>query len=305
MNLKFNKKNKNYDTTPGAITFNNTTKMIGVANADNSITEMGGGYSSQLKWGTSNGTGTLSAGEIAIASEFGANRFAWYNPEHITIQYSRDNGSSWETQSFSDYHKQCLLTRKSMANIILGNWQSGEQFSTDWQSKVILENPINNNGLYCTIQMFLINVSTNGARGMKCRIDVTNEEGETSTLIEQEVGGWSGWNAIYTPVKFGGNRTGQLDQIYKLEFIFSCDSYSGMYATTPPQVTNIYAYSNTIWRTTNPLADWGQAYYPMDNQNVLFPGNVYVMEAYNSDHKLLFKSEVSDLIADSWTWAEY
>ena len=302
MDLKFNKKNKNYDTTPGAITFNNTTKMIGVANADNSITEMGGGYSSQLKWGTANGTGTLSAGEIAIASEFGANRFAWYNPEHITIQYSRDNGSSWETQSLSDKDKQYLLTRKNMASITLGNRQEGEQFSTDWQSKVILENPINNNDLYCRIQMFLLNISTNYSRGMKCRIDMTNGKGETSTLIEQGVSGWSGWNAIYAPVVFGGTQT---DQIYKLEFIFSCDSYSGTISSTAPQVINIYAYSNTIWGTTNPLADWGQAYYPMDNQNVLFPGNVYVMETYDSDYKLLCKSEVSDLIADSWTWAEY
>lgn len=189
-----------------------------------------------------------------------------------------------------------------MASITLGNRQEGEQFSTDWQSKVILENPINNNDLYCRIQMFLLNISTNYSRGMKCRIDMTNGKGETSTLIEQGVSGWSGWNAIYAPVVFGGTQT---DQIYKLEFIFSCDSYSGTISSTAPQVINIYAYSNTIWGTTNPLADWGQAYYPMDNQNVLFPGNVYVMETYDSDYKLLCKSEVSDLIADSWTWAEY
>lgn len=49
MNLKFNKKNKNYDTTPGAITFNNDTNMIGVANADNSITEYGGGIFQSIR----------------------------------------------------------------------------------------------------------------------------------------------------------------------------------------------------------------------------------------------------------------
>ena len=47
MNLQFKKK-RTYDTTPGTITFNDNTNMIGVANADNSISEMGGGYSSQL-----------------------------------------------------------------------------------------------------------------------------------------------------------------------------------------------------------------------------------------------------------------
>lgn len=265
---------------------------------------MGGGYSSQLDWGTSNGTGILSAGEVAIASEFGANRFAWYNPEHITIQYSRDNGSSWETQSLSDRDKEYLLTRKNMTIITLGNRQSGEQFSTDWQSKVILENPSDNNDVYCEIQMFLINVSTNYARGMKCRIDITNGEGKTSTLIEQGVSGWSGWNAIYAPFRFGGNLT-QTDQIYKLEFIFSCDSYYGTIVSSSPFVMNIFAYSSNIWKATNPLADWGQAYYPLDNKKVLFPENIYVMGKYDSDYKLLYKSEVSDLISDSWTWAEY
>lgn len=239
---------------------------------------------------------------MAIASEFGVNRFAWYNPEHITIQYSRNNGSSWETQSLSDYNKQYLLTRKNMASITLGNRQEGEQFSTDWQSKVILENPINNNDVYCEIQMFLINVSTNNARGMKCRIDGTDGNGETATLIEQNVSGWSGWNAIYAPVTFGGTQT---NRIYKLEFIFSCDSYSGTTSSSAPQVLNIHAYSNTIWKASNPLADWGQAYYPMDNKNVLFSGNIHIMGDYDGNHKLLCKSEVSDLISDSWAWGEY
>ena len=264
----------------------------------------GGGYSSQLDWGISNGTGILSAGEVAIASEFGANRFAWYNPEHITIQYSRDNGSSWETQSLSDKNKQYLLTRKNMTIITLGNRQTGELFSTDWQSKVILENPSGNNDVYCEIQMFLINVSTNYSHGMKCRIDITNGEGETSTLIEQGVSGWSGWNTIYAPIRFGGTLA-QTDQIYKLEFIFSCNSYSGTISSSAPCVMNIFAYSSNIWQATNPLADWGQAYYPLDNKKVLFPENIYVMGKHDSDHKLLYKSEVSDLIADSWTWGEY
>lgn len=158
--------------------------------------------------------------------------------------------------------------------------------------------------MYCRIQMFLINVSINYARGMKCRIDVTNGEGKTSTLIEQRIAGWSGWNAIYAPVKFGGAST-QTDQIYKLEFIFSCDSYSGTINSSAPQVLNIFAYSDAIWKTRNPLADWGQAYYPMNNKNVLFLGNIYVMGHADSNHKLLYKSEVSDLIADSWTWGEY
>lgn len=42
MDLKFKKKST-YDTTPGTITFNNSTKRIGIANSDSTITEYGGG----------------------------------------------------------------------------------------------------------------------------------------------------------------------------------------------------------------------------------------------------------------------
>lgn len=42
MDLKF-KKQQNYDKTPGTVTFNNNTKMIGVANELGDITEYGGG----------------------------------------------------------------------------------------------------------------------------------------------------------------------------------------------------------------------------------------------------------------------
>lgn len=41
MNLQFKKKST-YDTTPGIITFNDSTKRIGIANADQTISEYGG-----------------------------------------------------------------------------------------------------------------------------------------------------------------------------------------------------------------------------------------------------------------------
>lgn len=302
MQLKFSKK-RNYDTTPGTITFSTGTKMIGVAKSDSTIMEMGGGYASDLTWGNRTNTATLSAGGVAIASDFGANRFAWYDLDNITLEDSRDGGQSWTPRELNKNQKTWLTTNPGAVSLPIGNWKSGETFQSNWQSRVIFNNPAGSNTVYCKICMFLINISTQGMQPVTVKCVGTNGNNEELEFFEEEISGWSGWNTIFYNCTFGGSASqSQKSQFFKLTFTFSCEEYAG---TTAPNIMNIFAYSDTIWSAKNPLALLGHTCSPMANMNVRFPNNIYVHDNDTEEYRLTTTSDVNALITDSWTWGEY
>lgn len=262
---------------------------------------MGGGYASDLAWGNRTNAELLSAGGVAIASEFGVNRFAWYNPDDITLEDSRDGGQIWTPRELDTSQKTQLTTNQGAVSLPIGNWKSGETFDTSWQSRITFNNPAGNNDVYCKIRMFLINISTNNTNPVKCKCIKINGNDEEFIDFDESISGWSGWNTIFTNIIFGGISPNK-SRYFKLQFVFYVEEYNG---TTAPNIMNIFAYSDTIWSAKNPLARLGHAYIPMPNMDVRFPNEIYVHNSSIEANRLTTTSDVNSLITDAWTWGEY
>lgn len=305
MQLQF-KKQSTYDTTPGTVTFNTSTAQIGVG-TENGVVTMGGGDISKLRWDENSTAGTrgyLSAGDVAIASEWSSNRFVLYDTNKINIEYSRDGGKTWLDYGASDEEKFNLVSRKDIVSFYLGKWESGETFNPSWQLKVTINNPSEAIEIYGTINMFLINASTSGTvSGQKVIINGYDGNGKLiKTYIDSQWLGWSGWNSYYPDeIRFGGSSS-QVKQCFKLEFIFSVGSYTG---ETAPRIFNIFAYGTNLWTWKNYLTLWGHLYIIDKDKNACFPSSLYVNNALTPANKLLSSSEVDSKIEESWTWGEY
>ena len=59
-------------------------------------------YEANLKWGGGNFAGSFGPIDAAMVPELGANRFAFGNPEGITVEYSNDGGNTWKDYGASD-----------------------------------------------------------------------------------------------------------------------------------------------------------------------------------------------------------
>lgn len=305
MQLKF-KKQSTYDTTPGTITFNTSTSQIGVGTEDGVVT-MGGGDISKIRWDANDSAGTrgsLSAGDMAIAQEFGSNRFYFYDPSKIDVEYSRDGGKTWLDYGAPDEQKFNLTSTKGLSDeFYIGKWVSGETFNSSWRLRITFNNPIGNNEIYGSLSMFIINASTNGATGTHITLKGYNGNDQLiSTYIESNWSGWSGYNSYYpNTIMFGGSSS-QLYHCFKLEFEFWVDNYTG---TSAPLIYNIFAYGSNLWNYKNSLINWGHLYKIDINKNACFPSSLYVNNSTATANKLLSSSEVDSKIEDSWTWGEY
>ena len=67
-------------------------------------------YEANLKWGGGNFADSFGPIDGAMIPELGANRFAFGDPQGITIEYSNDGGSTWLDYEATDYEKLRLTS---------------------------------------------------------------------------------------------------------------------------------------------------------------------------------------------------
>lgn len=75
-------------------------------------------YEANLNWGGKNLVDRYSPTDAAMIPELGANRFAGLPAKAVTIEYSRDSGSTWVDYGASDSTKRALFTTST--NLIIG-----------------------------------------------------------------------------------------------------------------------------------------------------------------------------------------
>lgn len=240
---------------------------------------------------------------MAIAQEFGSNRFYFYDPSKIDIEYSRNAGETWLDYGATDKEKFDLTSMKGISRFYIGKWVSGETFDPSWRLRITFNNPIGNNEIYGSLNMFIINASTSGATGTHITLKGYNGNNQViNTYIDSNWSGWSGYNSYYPNAIIFGGGSSQLSQCFKLEFEFWVDNHTG---TSAPTILNIFAYGPNLWAYKNSLVNWGHLYKIDINKNACFPSSLYVNNVISTTNKLLSSSEVDSKIEESWTWGEY
>lgn len=233
-----------------------------------------------LEWGGANFSGSYGPIDAAMVPELGGNRLAFMPVGGITIQYSRDGGSTWTDYGASNGDKLNLFDGVG-TSLTIGKASSGSASTiatNQYQLKVSVFTGAAN--VYTTLNKFVIYVSTNGTNAnwvtIRCRTQQNYEGGvDTWVVRANKVGlsGWSGYNVInITPTTTYGNT--KSSQYGQWEFIFGCDTgatdtrYAGL------TIYKIFGYGGVGWTTPSTMAKTGHLYSYDASQNAYFPAGV-------------------------------
>lgn len=255
-------------TTPRTIAISGgatgtATSFSGVSNISIPITGM---YETYLNWGNQNLSGRVSPIDTAMSEEFSANRLAYMDASKITVEYSRDGGSTWVDYGLTAAQKTGLVTTSQA--IYTGGTNSNA--ASNYQVRVNL-NPTNP---YMATRKLFIYISTGGVSNAQVLVERKSMGGTNyETVTTATISGWSGWNSIPINITFGGTASWSNSD---LRLTFSYSGKSTSYPNAQLQISKIRLYGETAWSAPSNLATNGHLYTYDTSQNATFPANVKV-----------------------------
>ena len=227
-----------------------------------------------LQWGGKNFSADYGPLDAALISDLGADRFAFIPAAKWQVEYSRDNGRTWQDYGATDVQKLSLTSVGTSLSI--GKATSENKATADYKLRLTLTTT---NTVYSVLNKFAIDVSTNGSTG--CYVTI---EGRTKANVDAgantwmtfaeniPVSGWSGWNIINTSgITTHGNTN---NQYANLRFTFGCTGGSSTYSGL--QIRRLKAFGGVGWQTPSNMAKYGSLYRYDYSQNALFPADVYI-----------------------------
>ena len=224
-----------------------------------------------LTWGGKNLSGTYGPVDASMIPELGANRLAFGNPAGITIEYSRNGGSTW-TDYGADNNSKVNLFSPPGAGFSIGKADSTNKATADYLLRVTIST--SSFGVYTALNKFMIYCSTNGSTGSYCSIDAALESTPTTFVNfanKVPISGWSGFNIINTSsiTTYGNSASSQYG---RLRFTFGCTGGSTTY--TGLSIIKIYGFGGVGWTAPSNLAKTGHIYSIGTGQSATFPGSV-------------------------------
>lgn len=256
---------------------NNTEVSVSGHTHDfNTITNRGEAF---LSWGGKNFGASYGPIDAAMVPELGANRLAFIPTNAVTVEYSRDGGSTWTDYGATDSQKINLFNG-------IGTWLTigkattgeGNIATNQYQLRVNIYTSAGN--VYTALNKFVIYLSTNGTTGNWCtiraRIQSNYTAGKdtwTTFANKVDVGGWSGYNVINTSeiTTYGNNASYQYGHI---QFIFGCNTGSTNTSYQGLTISKIFGFGGVGWVTPSTMARNGSIYTYDEYQNATFPANV-------------------------------
>lgn len=229
-----------------------------------------------LGWGGKNFYSSFGPLDAALVPDLGANRFAFAKPEGITIEYSKDGGSTWLNYNASNSQKLGLTTNIGTSLCISGS--SSVKATVNNQLRIIFDTSKCN--IYTQLNKFVIYISTNGSQ--QCTVSIYKAFQSTPNdykVVTEDVsiGGWSGYNVINVPefITYGNTPATQNGRI---KFVFKIKAQSGNYNGLIVQ--SIMGFGGVGWNTPSTLAKTGCLYQIDTNQSAIFPQTVSAKAFY-------------------------
>lgn len=244
---------------------------------------------SYLTWGGKSLAGSITPIDSALADFASGNRLFGTPASSIEIQVSRDGGSSWSNYpGITDNGKRTLVSAST--DYRLGGVGSGNTAQDQ------LRVTISAGSFYFFCRKVLMNISTNGATGVKVNVKYSTI-GAPDTFKDYGIyalSGWSGWNSIPLSMTWGGS-SNQTDQTKKVQFTFS------MTGAGPAQVLSIYAYGENAWSFPNIMAKYGRSYDVDYDCNSTFRGKVTLKQDPSSNLEAATKQYVDKGAISTYT----
>ena len=236
-----------------------------------------------LSWGGQNFAGSYGPIDSAMIPDLGANRLAFMPPAGISVEYSRDSGTTW--QDYGATGAQKLALTSTGVGFIIGKADSSNKATETYMLRISLHT--SEGKVYTQLNKFALYVSTNGSNGSYCTIRARTQNNYLNKVDKwdvfankQSISGWSGWNIINTSTitTFGNTASSQYGEI---QFIFGCTSGSTSYVGL--QILRLMGFGGVGWTTPSTMAKTGHIYTYDTSQNVTFPAAITsgIVNSYN------------------------
>ena len=247
----------------------------------NYIVSKNGYPEARLAWGGRDFAGDYSPIDSVLNPWLGANRYAGVSGDNVTIEYTRDGGTTWTDYGASAQNKKALFTTSS--TFVIGKADSTNKATangTNYQLRITVDH-LNSGSIYSVIKKYMIYVSTNGSSS--CTVTIQRATfAAPNTFVDYKtnvsISGWSGWNVLQTDFTVGDNSSTSTStsKYKKVRFIFKANggntSYNGL------QILRIYGYGGVGWGTQSTLASQGTIYSTSVDSNgyldATFPHNI-------------------------------
>ena len=248
-------------------------------NPSNNILSGAKVYESLLQWGNTAIAGSLSPLDVAMDSQWSANRLSFMPASGINIEYSTNGGTTWTDYGATDNQKRSLVTTGLSYSLSPGKNTTRQKINSD---RVRVTITAENGKTYFSLKKIYMYISQNGASGCKVLIE-KSQCGSDTTFVqvgEYSVYGWSGWNSIPLTANFGGG-DGQTGNVRRLRFTFYFTTYATGYGETDDKsavkwtISKLNMIGETSWSNSGGnLPTIGHIYSYDINKNVTFPANV-------------------------------
>ena len=213
--------------------------------------------------------GDVTAIDMAVSNLHSANRLAFGKPEGITIEYSRDGGSTWVNYGATDDQKVKLVSGIGNTFIVGG---TSTNVTTNYQLRITLN--AYKMHVYTRAKKLLVNISTNGANNCRMKVEYALLGSQTTfvNINTYAITGWSGWNSIPIDFPLGGG-SNQTNNRAVLRLTFTIGSINNKYSNAL-SISDIAIYGSTYWTYNSEMAKTGHLYQYDSSQNATFPKNV-------------------------------
>lgn len=259
-------------------------------------------YEANLQWGGRNIPLGFSPIDAALNSSLRANRFAFYKPQDIILDYSIDGGANWSNYELDDDSKIKSSYEDYTPLLILTKYIDKETATNvDWRLRATFKS---NSSIYTELNKFMINVATNGVQDCWVTVSVVNQDDTISTLIDtQSIAGWPAWNVLNLKSKITIGK--QRSCVKSIIFTFG-----GNYPNTQYDGLKIYAirgYGAPCYSfdAKIPLAKTDLMYSISPNGDVTFPASVKSTETVNFDVNIKPTQTGTVAKTSDWLWQYY
>lgn len=233
-------------------------------------------YEAYLEWGGKNFTASYGPIDAAMVSDLGANRLQFLKAAGITIEYSRDNGTTWQEYPADDSKKVALFSTQT--DFIIGKGSNGSS-SADYQLRVTINSL--DGGIYSTLNKFVIFVGTNGSTGCYCTISArtqgnfVNNIDTWKTISDQiPISGWTGYNIINIQGITTCGNTANTSQYRQVRFTFGCTKYQQSATRSGLSIIRIMGFGGVGWMCPSTMAKTGHLYSFDNDKNATFPARI-------------------------------
>lgn len=246
-----------------------------------------------LSWGGQNLAGSYGPIDSAMIADLGANRLAFMPPAGISVEYSRDSGTTWQNYGAMDGQKLALTS--TGVGFSIGKADSSNKATEKYMLRISLHT--SEGKVYTQLNKFALYVSTNGSNGSYCTIRARTQNNYLNKVEKwdvfankQSIAGLSGWNIINTSTitTYGNSPANQYGEI---QFIFGCTAGSTKYVGL--QIQRLMGFGGVGWTTPSNRAKYGTIYSYDYNQGVVFPGALTASGTFTSSASTILSSTKS------------